>query len=508
MERNESQSSSQQDILIIAKGAGIVFFGLVLGTGIRYVFQIIVARNLGPELLGLFILGFAVFRIAGMVSMMGLPHGIIRYVAIYNGKSDKRRLKGIIKSAHKIILISSSIVSLLIFLLAKPIAVHLFNNLGLESILRLFAIIIPFFTLTSVNIFSAQGFKRLEYKIIPREIFEPLARIFFVLILFLFGLRLYGVMLAYLISVIGGMFLSFYFLKKIFPAFAQREVLPQYETKRLLTFSWPLLFVQFFGQFLLILDNLMLGYFKTSQDVGIYSAAQRTALLGSVIIASFNSIFGPIISDLYYRKEISRLKDYFKTIAKWAFTFSFPVLLALIFFSKSILNIFGQEFLHGATCLIILSFGWIIYSAVGTLAQMLIMTGRQKLHLVNVSAILVLNIISNIILIPKLGIIGAAITTSSCLVLLCFTELIQIYLILNIHPYKIEFLKPFFAGIITSGILLLLIGKTAPVYKPPLLIIILGITFCIYILLIYIFGLNEEDKTVLRKIGDKILNKQ
>ncbi|MFQ6082633.1 MAG: flippase [Candidatus Aminicenantia bacterium] len=510
MKKNDFQASSQE-ITTIAKGAGIVFIGTIIGAGLRYVFQIIIARNLGVELFGTFFLGFAVFKVAGMITELGLPNGIIRYVALFYGERDERRVKGIITLAVKVVILSSIIIATLIILLSKTISFNLFHKIELTNILRLFAMAIPFTTLTTILVFSTQGFKIMKYKVLVREIFEPLVRITLVIILFIFGWKLYGVIFSYLIPLILGPLLAFYYLKKIFPQITRKEVLPIYETKKLLDFSWPLLFVQFLGLSMLWIDTLMLGFFKTFQDVGIYSAAQRTALLGSIIISSFNSIFAPVISDLYNRKELDKLNNYFKTVAKWIFTFSFPLFLLMIFFAESILNVFGHEFIKGATCLIILSIGWIIYSGVGSVGQMIIMSGRQKLHLVNMSSILFMNIILNLILIPKYGIIGAAIATSTSIILFSIIELIQVYLILKIHPYRKDFLKPLFAGGVSLFTLSLLTELIiCNIYSGMLKSLILGsVAFIgIYILIFYILGLQEEDKIVLEKIKEKFQLKQ
>ncbi|HDL64840.1 MAG TPA: flippase, partial [Proteobacteria bacterium] len=362
MAREDGSQTPGPEILTIAKGAGIGFMGMVIGSALRYLFQIIIARNLGPELFGLFILGLTVFKVTGMIAEMGLPRGIVRYVALFRGEGDESRLKGVIILSIRIALTSSIVFALLLFAFSRTIAVSIFHKSELTIVLRIFALVLPFTTLTTMLLFATQGFKIMKYKAIVSEIFEPLGRLILVIILFLLGLKLYGVIFAYLIPLVAGTWLAFHYLKKVFPPVVKKELRPTYETKQLLHFSWPLLFVNFFGFMIMWIDTLMLGYFKTSQDVGIYSAAQRTALLGCLIVASFNSIFAPVISDLHNRKEFSSLNEYFKTVAKWMFTFSFPISLLIIFFARGILNLFGPQFVSGIPSLIILSVGWIIYS--------------------------------------------------------------------------------------------------------------------------------------------------
>ncbi len=496
----------EQDILVIAKGAGIVFSGIIIGSGLRYVFQIITARNLGPELFGLFTIGFAVFKIASILAELGLPNGLVRYIAVFSGEKDKKRVKGVITASRNLGLLASLILSALLFLLSKPIALSLFQAPQIASVIRFFSAAIPFTTLTTVYLFATQGFKLMKYRVIVREIFEPFTRIILLLLLSFLTWKLYGVLAAYLIPTIIGTYISFLYLKKVFPEIRKKSVLAVLEVQKLLHFSLPLLFVQFFGLIILLIDTLMLGFYKSASEVGIYGSAQRTALMGSLISTSFGAIFAPIISDLYNRNEFEKLKIYFQTVAKWIFSVSFPILLLIILLSKHILRIFGQEFSVGFSSLILLSLGWIIHSAVGSVGQMIIMAGRQKLHLVNMIVVLSSNIILNTIFIPLYGMIGAALATSISIALFNIIELYQVYRLFKILPYRTDFLKPILAGAFSLTIQLLLTYYFFIGYNPSMLALKIFVFLITYVFFIVVFGLQEEDKIVLREIKERIFS--
>ena len=172
--------TANSDLTIIAKGAGLGIIGSIAGSGLRYLFDIILARNLGPELFGLFILGFAVFRISTMVAEHGLSNGVVRYVALFCGEKDFGRVKGIILAATKLAFFSSLVVSLIVILFSSPIALIVFRNRELTTIFILFSLAIPFTTVTTIFLFAAQGFKTIRSKILVRELFEPSGRIILV----------------------------------------------------------------------------------------------------------------------------------------------------------------------------------------------------------------------------------------------------------------------------------------------------------------------------------------
>ena len=118
-DKNNNLQVNILEIATIAKGAGIVFIGTIIGTGLKYLFELIVARNLGSELFGLFFLGFSIFKISEVISTLGLHNGILRYVALYAGENDRQRVKGVIILASKIVICTSILLSIILICFSK-----------------------------------------------------------------------------------------------------------------------------------------------------------------------------------------------------------------------------------------------------------------------------------------------------------------------------------------------------------------------------------------------------
>lgn len=402
-------------------------------------------------------------------------------------------------------LIFSFAVSLLIILFSRTMALNLFHNIELANVLKLFALALPFTTLTSIFLFTTQGFKIMKYKVMVREIMEPLGRILLVLVLLFFGWRLYGLLYAYLIPIICGTILSFYYFRKVFPQISRKAVRPIYETKKLLHFSWPVFLTEFFCMINLWIGVGMLGYFSISEEVGIYSAAHRTALWGTIIITSFSSIFAPVISDLYTRGESSKLNKYFKTVAKWTFTLNLPLSLMMIFFARDILNIFGPEFLPGMPCLVVLSLGWLVSSSTGSVSQMIAMSGRPKINLLNIIGALTGQVILNILLIPKYGILGAAFALSVSIILGNIVAVVEVVFILKMHPYRRDFYKPVLAAAVSFPALCLYAGQVS-IHNTFIMFITGGLIFlALYTIILILLGVSEEERFILKKVIKKLI---
>jgi O-antigen/teichoic acid export membrane protein len=168
------------------------------------------------------------------------------------------------------------------------------------------------------------------------------------------------------------------------------------------------------------------------------------------------------------------------------------------------LLIFGREFGQARSSLIILSIGWILYSASSSASQMLVMSGRQKLRLMNMVGLLGLTFLLNLFLIPKYNLNGAAISIALALALFGLTELGQVYFFLKAHPYRLDFLKPVAAGAVTSVLFLSglkKMGGGAP--RPPATLLLEALVFlAVYGGLLRIAGWQTEDKVVLKRITE------
>lgn len=504
-EKNPLVLSSE--ISTIAREGGIFLGGTLLGTGLRFSFDILAARHLGAEKFGLFFLGIAILKIAEIVSTLGLHRGALRYVAIFNGEKDIFRIKGTILYSLKMTAIFSLFISTGIITFSHSLATNIFHKPALGNILIAFSLSIPFTCITTIFVFSTQGFKTMMPRVTVREIFEPLIRLSGIIIVVILGGGLKSAVLIYFSSLFLGCLLAFSLLKKLFPSLTSFQVKPQVQKKEIFQYSWPLLFAEFFSLIIIWINILFLGIFSTSSNVGIYSSAHRTALLIQIVLISFNAIFSPIIADLWHKKEIYRLSELFRVVTKWSLLLSLPISLFMILSARNILVLFGKDYVQGANCLTALALAQLISSFLGTSGFMIMMSGKSKINLLNNLAMVILLIIFNILLIPSLGIMGPALSFLFAVALINLITIIEVYIIFRIHPFRLDLSKPIIAGIFSSTTLWLFQEKVINSNSPLFTLFLSGVLFIItYFSLIIILGIEEEEKIILSKLKEKLQN--
>ena len=501
----ETREIYVEGIARVAKGAGIIFAGTVFWGAGGYLYNIYLARVLGSASYGLYSLGLAVFNIVSILSLVGMHSGLLRFVALYNSEKDQSRIKGTVFSALFIVTLVGILLGGLLFFLADVISISIFREKNLANVLRVFAVAIPFFGLMSVFVVSTQGFQVMKYHVYVRNLWESIGKICFVTILFIAGFRLFGAVAAYLLTLVVSTVLAYSFLKRLFPI-NRASIQPIFETRRLLIFSLPLFLVSVLQIGRMRADKLILGYFQSPHDVGLYTAAFQTSILAMMILNSFNAIFTPMISDLHNRNELRKLEDLLKTVTRWIVTLTLPIFLFLLFFSREILGVFGEQFVFASLCLKILVLGQMVNSGTGSVGSVLTMSGHPKIELLNSFAAFAFEIPMCFVLIPQYGIMGAAMAAASALILLNILRVIEVYAILNIHPYKIDFIKPMAAGGILT--LFLFFSRNQHFLKTDsffALIVCIFISLILYVSFLFIFGLGQEDAFVLEKLKDKFV---
>jgi O-antigen/teichoic acid export membrane protein len=238
----EQPLAINHELEIVAKGAGIAFSGKVIGTGVKFITQVFIARLLGSKLLGIYSLGIVIHEVAALFSRIGLLHGALRYVSIHHGMEDSRRLKGVLVYAICLPWLGGLIIGTGLFLTSGYVAREVFGKPELALVLRVFSIALPFWASIIVTARSTTGFQTTKYLVYIKEYFQPLMNLLLVVVLCSIGLGLFGATLAWTLSVILGLAIAIYFVGKIFPPFLQKDVKPVFEGKKLIKYSLPLVF--------------------------------------------------------------------------------------------------------------------------------------------------------------------------------------------------------------------------------------------------------------------------
>ena len=487
----------------IGKESTITFAGLIYGNINRYIYTAMLARWVGPEFLGIYSIANAIILISEVLSKMGIEMGIMRFVSRLNPKRDFKKIQELILSSFKMVFAFSMLVMALIIFLSDYITLYLFKGDELlKKALIVFSVAIPFNSLTLVSAHATQGFKLLKYKTIVTQFINPTILFISAFFMIQFFSKDLTILAPTVLTSLIGFFSMSYYLKKIIRIDLIRYLKGSFNYD-LLKFSSPLMFVSILQTIMHWMDILMIGYFLDTEAVGYYQPAVRTAGLLQALLLSFLSIYTPMISQFFKEQNIEKMSKIYKMVTRWLILSSLPIAIIFLMFSEDLMALFGSQYVASSNILAILTIATFFQAVFGVAAPTLSMTGHTKLVLYNTLSVFVINLFLNSFLIPMMGPIGAAFSTLISLILIGIVRVIQVQYILKINFFSIKLIKPFFAAVITTSLLLTI--KSYIVNFNIVLTLLLATLLCIgtYLILIWFFRLENEDKEFLK--GLKII---
>ena len=186
---------------------------------------------------------------------------------------------------------------------------------------------------------------------------------------------------------------------------------------------------------ILWLDILLVGALVSGYAAGVYSAVSKLAIVGTFALEGNRLAIGPQLSALLARRQFDRAAELYQSATRWLMLASWPLYLILGIFPAVILGIFGARYTAGASALVVLSAAMLVNLGTGNVTVVLLMGGKSSWSALNAGAALIVNIGLNFLLVPRMGIVGAAIAWAASIVVDNITAVIEVRIVLGLAPF-------------------------------------------------------------------------
>ncbi|MCM3378795.1 oligosaccharide flippase family protein [Alkalihalobacillus rhizosphaerae] len=384
----------------------------VSGTLLNFLLNIILARSLGADGLGSYNIALTITSVTVVVTRFGLDNALLRFVSAAFARDDWKQIKGL----HKVGLAVSSIVGIILTAIivgsSELISESIFDNQELSSILWIMALTIVPNAL--INLYSEifKGLGRVKIGMFFQGFLIPFLNLFLILALIN---NLSSVLAVFTYTISNFIVILICHLAWLKASSNYKQIKGSFDKNKLLSVSFPLLWVSSMNLIIDVMDTIMIGIFRDSWEVGVYSTCAKIAFMSSMVMMAINSVAGPKFSVLWSENKLDQLKIQAKKYTRHSAIIAVVITGFFILFRDYILLIFGEEFLEGSTIFLILILGQFLVLATGPVAYLLMMTGHHKFHRNNVLLCAVLNLILNLILLPHYGALGVAFSTAIAL---------------------------------------------------------------------------------------------
>ena len=376
--------------LILAGGAS---------QGLSFLLTILIAHCLGVEKYGIFSFVFAFVTLFAVVADFGLSTLTIRDVA---------RDKSLARKYIDNIAIIKLILGLVTFGLIVVVIQFLGKSTEVKTLVYLAGIwvIIQSFTQFFRSIFRA--FEKMQYEALSKIVYSVLLFSIAGFILWK-NLRIKLLIISYIIAALSAFIFTLILVRKNFAKFWGEIDFGFW--KKSLKESWPLgiagITVMLFNH----IDKVMLGIMDSDKAVGLYNASYVILEIAISIAIILAQSFFPGLSNLY-KSSKQRYYELAKKARKIFYIVSLAIFLIFSLFSHQIIIfLYGSKFYNSILALQILSFTIFPVFINNLYGNLLIIKRKQKIYLYGTLGGLFLNILLNLILIPKYSLYGASFAT-------------------------------------------------------------------------------------------------
>lgn len=501
-----ASAEAEKDIEDLAGGAAVTFLGKIARVS-RGAFIWVVTLLYGLDVLALYSLAWGLVATLNRIGRFGLQRGVVRYVVEARSRGDAAGAERVVATALGIGLAAGTAVAAAVFLSADWVAD--FYQKPVAPALRILAWSAPFIAVGWIFTAAVRALRIVRYGVYVMSVAGPLFLLAGGLAAGFTSPSLESVAWVQLSAAVGICLLAAYYFHRFFS-------LPRclwrlgrgFSWKALTRFSFPVMLTDLLQGLLTQLDVLMLGWFVPRDQiylVGVYVLARRIASAMLKAPQAFDPIFSPVVSELSYRRRNQELAHRFVVVSRWILTVNLPVFAGILMVGDHILVLLSgtqvaasADIEVGIKILFILCVGMMVQGIFALIGPLLAMSGRPYLNLFNNSLWLAVNFLLNFWLIGRYGIVGAALGATFSMLLVNILRVVQVRVIYHIIPFRRSQLKPLLAALGAA-----LAGWLGESVLPGIFwsaVGVLAVFLGVYVSLLYLLGMEEEDRVLMRRI--------
>jgi O-antigen/teichoic acid export membrane protein len=379
--------------------------------------SIVLARSLGPAGYGVFSFAIALVQMLSIPSELGIPNLAVREIAITNLRKEWGRMRSFIRWAQGTIALVS-----LVFAVLGAVALLLWGD-RVEPLRRaclwLGLLLIPLISFNALRGAMLRGLRKVLLGQLPEQIIRPLVLLLLLLVLPLFGFAFNSPFLALAAHITS---VAVAFVCGLILFYRNRPLQLSGAPIQMQAATWFASSIPFGLTALMQLINgrtdiLMLGFFRTDAEVGVYRVAAQISAVVAFGLQIINSIQGPHIAHLYAKGDMRRLQLMITRSSQLAMLIAVAAVVVILVFGRLVIDVlYSPDFSAAFAPLLIICVGQLFNASMGSVGSLLNMTGHERETTKSTFIGASVNISLNLLLTPRFGVIGAASATTITLI--------------------------------------------------------------------------------------------
>lgn len=351
-----------------------------IAASLQFILNVILGRLLGSVGLGNYYLFVSWLNVFSTVESFGLPTLTLNRISGLVAKKDHATAYQFWRCAILLLSITTILFAFLAHSFNTILAKLLFRDASLNYIISFIGWAAVPFSIIGLASASLKAFKRPALSVCLQFALVPAGLILFSSVLFFTEKThesitiLGGYTMLLCVSTVMSLMIMHYL-------FALNRSKAGYNKKRDRLISLPdvsrFWFIALLAQGVANLPFVLLPYFGSQSEIGLYGVANRLVSLATLILVALSNVYAPIFTEAHILKQKTRLKQLLKHSQIYSTMAYLPLFLVFIFGSEWVLGLFGHEFVKAKYYLWVLAGGQLINSITGLVGFLNIMTGHE-----------------------------------------------------------------------------------------------------------------------------------
>ncbi len=404
----------RSDQSVAQRVAGAAFVIRVLSAGIAYVSQVLMARWMGGSEFGTYVSVWVWVLLLSQFANAGLPSAAQRFLPLYKERGDLDGVRGYLTGARRLSFLIATLFAMAGLAALWQFGAHLSSAMVVP--LALAALCLPTFVVTDLQDGIARSHNWTDLALGPPYLLRPV-----LLLATMAGAHFVGFGTTAVVAMVCAVIATWLAaavqyvalnrrLAREWPAGPARS-----EPGIWLRTSMPIFVVESLYLALTSTDVVLLNYLRGPEEVAVYWAAVKTLALVAFIYFAVAAAAAHRFSEYHEAGDREKLADFLKASIRWTFFPSLAATAVILALGKPFLMMFGPDFVAGYPAMFVVSIGLLARASVGPVERLLTMSGHQTATALVYAVAFATAVLLCLALIPRFGMMGAAIATAAAL---------------------------------------------------------------------------------------------
>lgn len=394
----------------LASTSSLLAAARVAGALAGFITQIVLARALAAEALGLFYSVTSLAAVVGLIAAHGYPSVAPRFLSRYREQGKSGLVAGFVTRARREATVYAAVATLAV--LAGAL---LWPSLGIEARLALgaAALSIPANASLRLNGSLAAAIRKFALAYLPDTSIRPFLLLGGILVLLACGQALTASGVTLLLGVVlAGLALSQYALLRRGLPMEAPPSMPRRLVQRWQREAKPLIVVALFTYFFADVDILIATPLLSGAETAALGLCLKLALLVGFAVQVAHQLVVPDLADARARKDAAPIRGVLTRALAFPLAVTLLATIVALFWGAQLLAVFGPEFVAAKPALVILIACQLVRALFGPSVPLLTVIGAQRQNAALAIAALLVLAGSNVVLAPLYGVTGAAIAVA------------------------------------------------------------------------------------------------